>query len=449
MESSEARLKALVVDDDRAVRDCLKRILETMSLDVLVAGDGDEALATLNDGEVNVVITDMIMPNMDGLALLTVLRRDMPSVPVIILTGMPGVDAAVECMRLGAFDYIAKPLDMDQTKVLVTSALQENRAALERACSARYTRLNPGRFFGDYRIVETLGEGSAGIVLLVEKPGDDGAAELYAMKVLKPQLPSDEDPILAERFRREAKVASMLDHENIIRIVEYGVTPADAMPFLVMQYFEGRTLKEREQEADSLDFEAKQHILRQVAAALVAIHDAGICHRDVKPHNILLNDQMQIKLTDFGIAHLPESNLTMTSELLGSPAYLAPEAFSSSRVDARSDIFSLGVVAYELFLGVKPFQGKDISHFAHLVQHDRPVEPRHIDPGFPPELQDILARMLKKKPADRYASTRQVLADLQAFEEAGSKVSRFISKARRRLARDWRAPRQGDVLTAE
>ena len=159
-------------------------------------------------------------------------------------------------------------------------------------------------------------------------------------------------------------------------------------------------------------------IIRQIAEALSVIHEYGVLHRDVKPSNILLMDDMTLRLTDFGIARIDDSKLTITKEILGSPAYMAPEAFENSiRSDARTDIFSLGVIAYELFTGVKPFHGETIGEIMNAIKFQKPIEPLKINTTMPPGFQDILAKMLAKKPSERFSSAAQILKALD-FENA-------------------------------
>jgi serine/threonine-protein kinase len=177
----------------------------------------------------------------------------------------------------------------------------------------------------------------------------------------------------------------------------------------------------------------KALILRQIADALSAIHERKICHRDIKPANIMVDQALTVKLTDFGIAHLPDSDLTMTANILGTPTYMSPEAFISAKVDERSDIFSLGTVAYEFLLGRKPFQSDNIRALARVIQFSKPQAPCKINPNFPRKLQQILAKMLKKDPANRYRSATEVVTEideylLSATNGAGSVLQRLISR---------------------
>jgi serine/threonine-protein kinase len=151
------------------------------------------------------------------------------------------------------------------------------------------------------------------------------------------------------------------------------------------------------------------------AEALAALHEAGIVHRDVKPDNMMVDADMNLKLADFGVARLPGSTMTITQNIMGSPAYLSPEAFLTSRLDHRADIFSLGVVAYELFTGQRPFDGDSLARYAQTTTNDLPPRPSSLVPEFPTRLEEIVSRLLKKSPDERYQQAAEVASDLRAF----------------------------------
>jgi serine/threonine protein kinase len=411
------KLRILVVDDEEIPRTLLSEFLELQDYTVTTATDGVAALAFLANHEVEVVITDMFMPRKNGLELLTDIQNSNPTLPVIIVTAGPGVEAAVECMRRGAFDYLSKPFDMPKLKERVSKAIEQRLELGRQRPSGHFINLNARRFFGHYRILQVLGEGSVGIVFLAQSTHPAGGSRCYALKVLKPALLAEPEgqSSLSKRFAAEAQAASSVRHPNIIEIIEFGTTAEEKIPYLVMEYFEGRSLKHYVTHFRELDYGQKTRILRQVADALAAIHARGITHRDIKPHNILINDQLVAKISDFGIARLPDSELTASGEILGSPAYLAPETFTSAAVDQRADIFSFGILAYELYLGQKPFQADNIPRFAWLIQNEPPVEPRKLDPNFPAALQAMMARMLKKNPAHRYPAAADIVADFDCY----------------------------------
>jgi serine/threonine protein kinase/CheY-like chemotaxis protein len=410
--------RILAVDDDELVRRVLERFLTGLGCEVALAEDGMAAASRLEEEEFDAVITDINMPRMDGLSLLREIRQTRPELPVILVTGQPVLEAAVDCMRQGAFDYIAKPFDLHKLKARLAKAVQQHRemAAQVAAGDRPMANLNYRRYFQHYRIRRILGEGGTGIVFLAERPAADPTATpaLFALKVMK----TGSSPTAAhqpQRFMHEACAAMKVRHPHVVAIVEFGLTPDELVPFIVMEYVEGVTLKQWAEQFRGLDHRRKAELVRQVAGALAAIHAHGITHRDVKPHNIMVTGDFQTRLMDFGIARLPDSELTVGGELLGSPAYLAPEAFETSQVGPAADLFSLGIVLYELCLGRKPFEADSIARYAHVVRHGQPIMPRLLDQDFPLELETILSRLLQKEPADRYPSAAALEEDLAAF----------------------------------
>jgi len=408
------RRRVLLVDDDPLVRRLLQNCLHRQGFDTLEAEDGEVALEVLNGNEVDVLIADVNMPRKSGVELLETVHIEKPFLPVIIITGMPTVEAAVECMKIGAFDYISKPVQLKKLEDTVWAAIEQaedNRGASPLA--------SPGTIMAGYRVVRTIGEGSAGIVLLVERKGEiePGQDRRCALKILKMKgLSPQQREMVLQRFLNEAEAAARVQSENVIRFVEYGLARKERIPYLVMEFFLAEPLHHIFPKVANLDYHQKAGLVRQVACGLAAIHANGICHRDVKPGNIMVDLQtLTTKLSDFGIAKLPTSDLTETSNLMGSPAYMAPESFISANVDARADIFSLGIVAYELFLGQRPFLGETAQILCRQITNDRPIAPQKLDPHFPVHLQAILARMLKKRPANRHASANELIEDLNQF----------------------------------
>jgi serine/threonine-protein kinase len=212
---------------------------------------------------------------------------------------------------------------------------------------------------------------------------------------------------------READILAKINHPNIVKIFEYGLSPKENVPYFIMEFVDGNPLNEHITAGD-LSIKDKLVIIKQIASALAFIHEQGILHRDVKPANIIVMDDKTVKLTDFGIARIAESELTITHEMLGTPAYMSPEAFNAAREkDQRSDIFSLGTICYELLTGIKPFSGETIAELMDSIQHEKPIEPMRIAPEIRPYVQDIMAKMLAKSPEDRFSSAAEVLRALE------------------------------------
>lgn len=426
----------LLVDDDEDLLFTMKSFLTSIGYRVHEATTAHAALALLDQEPIDLVITDVEMPGESGIDLLRQIRKTRAAIPVVIQTGRPQVEAAVECLKLGANDYLSKPVDMAVFEAKIKSIIAERHSA-KAAERLRSLRPDPhGRVLGGYKIIKVLGEGNLGIVFLAER-ADQETVGRYALKILKLSSVDDEDrQEYTRRFTQEAQAAARVRHPNIVAIVEWGIAEEENIPFLVMEYIIGPSLREYIYQGMAQTYEQKTAILRQLAQALAAMHEHQITHRDIKPDNVIVSDDGRVIVTDFGIARLPESELTMTSTVLGTPAYLSPEGFESAKVDHRSDIFSFGVVAYELFLQRKPFIAHSIPVLAHHIRTKAPVAPRAIDAQFPLALQAIIAKCMKKNKNERYPSARELIDDLTAYLEGPREDS--LARLREQVtARDW------------
>jgi len=254
-----------------------------------------------------------------------------------------------------------------------------------------------------------------GIVFLAEKQDENENPVQYALKIVKASLSEERNQKLMARFFNEIEAVSRLNHTNIVKVFEHGYAEEERIPYFVMEYVKGKTLKDYCHESCSLDMKQRLSIIRQIASALAQAHKHGIYHRDVKPDNILVENDSEVRLMDFGIAHIPNSDLTATQQAMGTPAYLSPEAINSSRIDHRADIFSLGSLSYELLVGRKPFTGDTFFEIANKIQNIAPESPQKNNPAFPAFLSGILARMLKKDPADRYQTVDELIDDLDRY----------------------------------
>ena len=254
-----------------------------------------------------------------------------------------------------------------------------------------------------------------GVVYKAEKMVG-GKNKQFALKVFRPvDCSEDELQNLRARFLQEARAASSVKHPNIVKIFEFGEGQGQVSNYIVMEYIQGISLKHYMAKANKLDYKQKSKIICQVADALTTVHKEKIYHRDIKPANVLIDENLMVKITDFGIARLPDSMLTQQYDLMGSPSYMAPESFITSRVDQRADIFSLGILAYELFLGLHPFNAESVVRVSYLIRNENPTAPSQIDKKFPEKLEKILQKMLEKDPEDRYRSAEEVYADLSDF----------------------------------
>ncbi|OPY57187.1 MAG: Serine/threonine-protein kinase PrkC [Pelotomaculum sp. PtaU1.Bin035] len=303
-----------------------------------------------------------------------------------------------------------------------------------------------GKLLGNrYEILEQLGGGGMAIVY---KGRDTILNRLVTIKVLRPEFTSDED--FVKRFRREAQAVASLSHPNIVSI--YDVGRADAVDYLVMEYVEGDNLKNLIRGQGALPPGRAMQIARQVCDALEHAHESNIVHRDVKPQNILITRSGRAKLTDFGIARgATAATLTQTDAIVGSVHYLSPEQARGEVAGPRSDIYSLGIVLYEMVAGSLPFQGDSPISVALKHIQDEPPRLSSLNPAVPLRLEKIVARAMAKDPAGRYETAGQMAADLEETTGVEFKeTSRFapVDEFATRVLPTVRRP-AGDVRPAE
>lgn len=407
----------LVVDDEEAVLHLLTNSLRAIGYKAVEAASGAEALQRLDRYAVDLVLADLVMPEMSGLELLHTIKRRWVGLPVVIISGKPSVETAVEAVKAGAADFLRKPVDLDRLRCSLEAALNPERRPLGHESTGTMQRqqidIVPG-----YKIRNIIGMGKSSIVYLADWQRESGN-QLVALKVLRTanQVHKEDLRETTTRFSREAMVVSSMKHPNIVRLYDFDVAANSDVPYIAMEYVDGSSLRERLSDYSTRPIADKVGLLIQLSRALKAVHTRGLIHRDVKPQNILLGPGEIVKLTDFSLVQVPMSELTNTMTLVGTPAYMAPEAFFSADVDGRADLFSMGVTAYELFFGVRPFRGKEHRELADAIQYSRPVDPLALDQAFPPDLRRILAHLLRKMVDGRYQSADEVLHDLLAFQE--------------------------------
>jgi len=398
----------LVLDNDEALSNFLKKNLELKDYSVEIALTEQTAIEKIKNQHFDLVISDINLPNMSCNDLLKLCQTKTKSTELIIITGDPDLQEAVNAVKQGAFDYLSKPINPKQLYERVHSAIKHKQELR----TNKPTRTGMNSLYNGYSIVRTLGAGNMGVVLLVKKN-----SHYYAMKIMRRDNQTSQHHLKVKRFIREAEILSKINHHNITKIFEYGVSEEDNIPYIVMEFVPGRPLNHY-MRFNNFTNEQIIHIIRQLSEALVMIHSCDILHRDIKPGNILISDNLDLKLTDFGIARIEGADVTLTHEVLGSPAYMSPEAFDTSiHTDYRSDIFSIGVIFYELLTGIKPFHGETIAEMMNAIKFKKPIEPLKINNSFPPYLQDIIAKMLAKKPDERFSKAEDIIIALD-FENA-------------------------------
>src|SRR5216117_1943646 len=261
-------------------------------------------------------------------------------------------------------------------------------------------------FDGRYRIVRKLGTGGMANVYLAE---DEVLGRRVAIKILNDRHAGDDQ--FVERFRREAKNAASLSHPNIVSIYDRG--EAEGTYYIAMEYLDGRSLKELIVTRGPAPVKVAIDYARQILIALRFAHRTGLVHRDIKPHNVLVDSEGRVKVTDFGIARAGVSEMTEAGSIVGTAQYLSPEQARGTRVDQTSDLYSLGIVLYELLTGTLPFNGDTPVEIAMKHLSTVPEAPSERRPDIPRDLDLIVMRALAKGPDDRYQSAEEMDSDLE------------------------------------
>jgi eukaryotic-like serine/threonine-protein kinase len=255
---------------------------------------------------------------------------------------------------------------------------------------------------GKYEIQGILGRGGMGSVY---QGFDPAISRSVAIKtIVKSSLDADELQHLLARFRHEAQVVGRLAHPGIVQIYDYGED--DKLAYIVMELVNGKTLHEHLQQHASYDLREVGAIIRQLLDALGHAHAAGVVHRDMKPSNIMINKDGDIKISDFGIAHTEASELTQHGDVLGTPYYMAPEQFLGLAIGVPTDLYAVGVIAYDLLTGTKPFLGSTATVMQQVL-NQRPADPSSLNPRLSPLIDQVLQRALAKKSEERYQSARE------------------------------------------
>jgi serine/threonine-protein kinase len=292
---------------------------------------------------------------------------------------------------------------------------------------------------GRYEIIKELGRGGMGIVLMGRDPHLE---RMVALKIIK--LDDSGDGMghkeLLERFYIEARAAGKINHPNIVTV--YDVGEVDGKKFIAMEFVEGRTLAGIISEEGPLPISRSARFIHQIADGLAFAHERGIVHRDIKPGNILVTVDDKVKISDFGLARLQSSgSVTQTGHAVGSPSYMSPEQVQGMAVDGRSDMFSLGVLFYELLTQRRPFEGESLTTVIFKIIKDTPLAPSQLNKAVPPAMDEIIARMTAKDPNLRYPSCADVakamlpfIADQSSFPLTSSDAVKTVSFSKKDVA---------------
>lgn len=403
--------RVLIIDDHRDYRAWLGQHLAAAFPDALVVGHNpleDNILPTGFDGsDWDLVFLDHQLGEEDGLDVLAQLQEQPHCPPVIFLTPQGDKTAIEAALRAGAHDYLPKgPSPHEHIRRVAGEALNSGRKAAPSGPAEQRPRDDQGFKLKGHRLLKPLGTGSTASVYLMEQQSSE---RLVVVKVFR-QVPDEVDrfgPL--QRFLQEYELVSAIRHPNVVHIHDLGI--ADDLAYIAMEYFAGGQLGERI--GRGLPLDQALEIMVQIAQALAAIHKVGVLHRDLKPANIMFRDDGSLALIDFGVAKLRDAAIELSGlgEIFGTPYYMSPEQGEGMPVDERSDLYSLGIVFYEMLTGQKPYVAG--SPLAVIRKHAHAPLPR-----LPQNLaacQPVLDRMLAKKPGDRLASAAALLEEVEGL----------------------------------
>ena len=278
---------------------------------------------------------------------------------------------------------------------------------------------------GRYQVEAEIGRGAMGVVYRARDPKID---RLVAIKTISlAGLEPEGEREYRERFLHEARAAGRLSHPGIVTIFDAGEDPGTREPYLVMEYISGQSLsKVLSANSGKLPVADALRLTLEISEALNYAHSQGVVHRDIKPANILITDDGHAKIADFGVARLNHALTTHTGQIFGSPAYMAPEQLTRGQADARSDLFSVGVMLYSMLTGFRPFQGNSAETVCFKVMNVEPVPVTSFQATLDPALDHIVSRAIAKEPDERYQSGAELAADIRAFLGGSGSVSELV-----------------------
>jgi DNA-binding response OmpR family regulator/tRNA A-37 threonylcarbamoyl transferase component Bud32 len=412
----------LIVEPDSQFAQMLKLRFINEGFTIDKARDGKEALQKISAHPPDIILSEVLLPKLDGFTLCSTLKNEPQTadIPIIFISSQKDNHYINKGLNLGAEDYLTKPVNLD---ILSTKVRRSTRAAvtqvptgtepqraqpveskMEAFQSVSIQGFKEGALLGRrYEIISKLGEGGMGAVF---KARDRALDEVIALKLLKQDLV--EDQLIVERFKYEIKLARRISHPNVIRIHDFGELENNY--FISMEFCEGKTLKEIMSGEKGLPLKTALHYFGQMLSAMSAAHSEGIIHRDLKPGNMIVVANNVLKILDFGLAKVANvPGVTITGQIFGTPLYMSPEQAQGQKLDSRSDIYSLGVMFYEMLTGKVPFHADNLT--AILMKHinEDPVPPRKLNPSIPPAIEKLILTSLAKEKTKRFQSIDDII----------------------------------------
>lgn len=423
--SGKERASVLLVDGDKGNRNLLALRLTNEGYTVRTAEDGRRALEEIRRQPPGLVLTEAVLPGIDGFALLDAAKREGRSIPFLFLSSRADPLSVNKGLLLGAVDFIAKPVNFEVLltkleKVLaqavdltgVSARLSLSDVTMGGATEyppVQYNELLPGTtILGRFHIEADLGEGGMGKVF---KARDERLEEQVVIKVMKPGFSDD----VLRRFKREIRLARKITHPGVVRIFDFW--EADPLKFVTMEFLEGTDLRAEIKRRGAFPVPVALRVGSEILEALAAAHDVGVVHRDMKPHNVVMLPSGKVKVLDFGIAqglepNTPDAATVAGGAILGTPEYMSPEQLMAEKLDPRTDLYSVGVMLYELLTGDLPFTSEDRIAAARMRLVSDPPPLTSKKPDVPDKVEGVVLRLLQRKRDQRYASAKEALADL-------------------------------------
>ncbi|MCS6884307.1 MAG: protein kinase [Acidobacteriota bacterium] len=436
MSTPKFKADILIVDDTPANLELLLRMLREQSYKARVTTTGAMALAAARLSPPELIMLDITMPGMDGYEVCKQLKADerTKDIPVIFISALDEPMDKVKAFNVGGVDYITKPFRFEEVIARVETHLKISRlqrelerknAELQRK-NEELIRLNnrarmifnalsealPGQVIGSkYKLESKIGSGGFGVVY---KAQHVDIRHTVAVKIFQPKgSDSLANTKAKERFRLEGISACRINHINALQVLDFGLTE-EGLPYLVMELLNGHTLKQELRQKTRLPLARALQIILPVCNVLSVAHAAGVIHRDIKPDNIFLHTSSEgeeiVKVVDFGIAKivgevvdLDMQDLTVAGRIVGTPVYMSPERLSNQSYDGKSDVYSVGIMLYQMLSGQLPFfsREKDLLSIAMLHLTKEPPRLREIVPDIPPAIEQVVLLALAKDPAKR------------------------------------------------
>ncbi len=421
----------LLVDADVGSRSVLSLRLSNEGYAVRTADDGRSALAEIRRQAPALVLSEAVLPGLDGYSLLDTLNREgQERIPFLFISSRSDPLSVNKGLLLGAVDFLSKPVNfeilltklektLDQTVDRKKASARLSLSDVAQASSVDgsevdYDDLAPGvEILGRFRVEANLGEGGMGKIF---RAHDERLEERVVLKVMKPGF----SEAILRRFKREIRLARKISHPGVVRIFDFW--EAGPLKFVTMELIEGRNLRLELDRRGAFPVPVALRVGREILEALAAAHEVGVVHRDIKPDNVLLLPTGKIKVLDFGIAQglEPESpaDATLTHSIVGTPEYMGPEQIMGGQVDIRTDLYSTGLVIYELLTAEMPFQGPDRLAIAHQRISTNPEPPSRKNPQITPRVDSFVLALLKRRPEDRPQSASEAIAEISKLSSS-------------------------------